>query len=130
MLVRACVRACVRAWCCFCDATARGVLFVLVLVFLLLFKCAWMHARVGAGLHSRTQFLVPSIYISHIRVLAKTISLSAASFSWNASDSMLRPHINRIHQAGYIEPTGDYTGPSKRTQIRQADPNEYERTRF
>ena len=32
--------------------------------------------------------------------------------------------------ANYVEPTGDYTGPSKRTAIRQADPNEYERTRF
>lgn len=32
--------------------------------------------------------------------------------------------------ASYVEPTGDYTGPSKRTAIRQADPNEYERTRF
>merc|ERR1712216_345155 len=32
--------------------------------------------------------------------------------------------------ANYVVPTGDYTGPSKRTQIRQSDPNEYERTRF
>lgn len=31
----------------------------------------------------------------------------------------------------YVEPDlGSYAGPSKRTQVRQQDPNEYERTRF